>query len=359
MNKIVFTGGGTAGHVTPNIALIESFPKEHWQMTYIGSPDGVEKSMIESIGVPYHAVKSGKLRRYFSLKNFIDPLNVFIGIAQSYFLLRKIKPNVVFSKGGFVALPVVIGAFLNRIPVIAHESDISPGLANRLSFPFVDKICVTFDAAKSHFKRADKVVVTGTPIRKQLFDGDKQRGLALSGLRQDKPCILIVGGSQGSTVLNLAVRNALSQLTAHFQVIHLCGKGKLDVSLNQQIDYFQLEYANQELPDLLAASDVVISRSGANALYEILALAKPHVLIPLPLTVSRGDQIQNAAYFQNQGISTVLEDNSLSPEKLLTAVNGVFANRDVLTKRMRALNIQSATDRITALIKKIIIARAE
>lgn len=349
MKKIVFTGGGTAGHVTPNIALIEALPKDQWQIDYIGSQDGVEKSMIENIGVSFHAIKSGKLRRYFSLKNFIDPLNVLIGIAQSYLLLRKIRPDVVFSKGGFVALPVVVGAFLNRIPVIAHESDMTPGLANRLSFPFVSKICVTFEAAKKHFKQPEKVIVTGTPIRKQLFEGDKQRGLQLAGLNSDKPCVLVVGGSQGSTVLNAAVRNGLSELTAHFHVIHLCGKGKLDESLNQFPGYFQLEYANQELPDLFAASDVVVSRSGANSLCEILSLGKPHVLVPLPLTVSRGDQIHNAEYFKKQDISTVLEDASLNAESLLIAIQCVLANKDVLITRMNNLKLISATDQILKL----------
>ncbi len=349
--KIIFTGGGTAGHVTPNIALIESLQYQNWQIHYIGSHDGVEKSMVEAIGIPYHAVKSGKLRRYFSLQNFIDPLNVLTGIIQSYFLLRKLKPDVVFSKGGFVALPVVIGAFLNRVPVIAHESDISPGLANRLSFPFVTKICVTFDAARHHFKQQDKIEVTGTPIRYQLFQGEKEKGLALCGFSPLKPCVLIVGGSQGSSGLNTAVRNGLQSLTAIYQVIHLCGKGKLDKTYINYPGYFQLEYANYELADLLAASDVIVSRSGANALYELLALAKPHVLVPLSLKVSRGDQIQNAHHFQKQGVSTVLDDDVLSAEALFVAVSDVFSRREALTLKIKALDITSATDKIIGVLE--------
>lgn len=345
--KIVLTGGGTAGHVTPNMALIETLKQNPWEIHYIGSANGIEKSMIEGIGIPFYAVKSGKLRRYFSWKNLIDPLNVFVGIAQSFWLLRKLKPDVVFSKGGFVALPVVVGAWLNRIPVIAHESDISPGLANRLSFPFVTKICVTFDVAMVEFKKKNKIEVTGTPIRQQLFEGNKEKGLALCGFDTILPTILIVGGSLGSDPLNKAIRAGLSEFTKHYQVIHLCGKGKR--SSDNHPAYYQLEYANEELPDLLAASDIVISRSGANALYELLALAKPHVLVPLSRKASRGDQIQNAAYFQKQGISTVVDDDLLSTELLLAAVKDVFLHKDALIAKMKALHITSATDKIIRL----------
>lgn len=352
--KIVLTGGGTAGHVTPNMALIEILKQQGWDIHYIGSSDGVEKAMIDCIGIPYYAVRSGKLRRYFSWKNFIDPLNVFVGIIQSYCRMLTLRPDVVFSKGGFVALPVVVGAWLNRIPVIAHESDISPGLANRLSFPFVNKICVTFDVAINHFKQKDKVEVTGTPIRQQLFQGNKEKGLALCGFDQKKPTLLVVGGSLGSDVLNKAVRDALHELMHRYQVIHLCGKGKRsDVVTNNSL-YYQLEYANEELPDLLAASDVVISRSGANSLYELLALAKPHVLVPLSLKASRGDQIQNANYFKKKGISTVIDEESLSAETLLAAVCYVFKHKDELSSKMQALHIESATDKIVNLIEKIL-----
>lgn len=355
MKKIVFTGGGTAGHVTPNMALIEALNPSDWAIDYIGSEEGVEKGMIEQLGIPYHAVRSGKLRRYFSWKNAVDPFNVLVGIAQSYRLLRRLKPHIVFSKGGFVALPVVIGAFLNRIPIIAHESDISPGLANRLSFPFVNAICVTFDAAKHHFKSAHKVKVTGTPLRAALFQGDKTKGLAVCGFNEKKPCVLIVGGSQGSNGLNAVVRKALPALCSTYQVIHLCGKNKLELQMKAEAGYYQLEYANAELPHLLAASDVVVSRSGANALYELLALNKAHVLVPLPLTVSRGDQIQNAAYFQKMGVSTVINDAELTPEILITTVDRVFSNKITLIKAMKALHIHSATQCIIALINEFVL----
>lgn len=352
--KIVLTGGGTAGHVTPNLALIEVLQSEGWKIDYIGSADGVEKGMVEAMKIPFHAIKTGKLRRYFSWKNFLDPFNVILGMLQSILLLRRLKPDVVFSKGGFVALPVVIGAFVNRIPIIAHESDMTPGLANRLSLPFVNTICVTFSPAKAHFKASKRIEVTGTPIRSELFQGDKLRGLTRCGFTTDKPCILVVGGSQGSVRLNAVVREALPALTVKYQVIHLCGKGKCDPALANTIGYYQMEYANQELADLLAACDLVISRSGANALSEILALVKPHVLVPLSMKSSRGDQIHNARYFQSQGVSTVLDDETLSAQGLIKAVEETFAKKDELQQRIKALGVESATKKITQMLTEMV-----
>lgn len=350
--KIVFTGGGTAGHVMPNIPLIEVFQRKGWQVDYVGASNSIEQTMITTVNIPFHPVKSGKLRRYFSWKNFLDPINIILGVGQAYLLLRKLKPDVVFSKGGFVAFPVVVGAWLNRIPIVAHESDMTPGLANRLSFPFVNKICVTFSAAQKHFKRQDKVAVTGTPIRQQLFEGKQAKGLALCGFSSEKPCLLVIGGSQGASVLNSCVRLALERLEERFQIIHLCGKGKVDNSFVNRAGYCQFEYANEELADLFAASEIVISRSGANALYEILALEKPHVLIPLSQRASRGDQVQNARYFQQQGISVVVNQESLSPDTLLAAVNEVSMYSTQIIKKIKGLAIESATMKIVDIILK-------
>lgn len=349
--KIVFTGGGTAGHVTPNIALIEALQQDNWQIDYIGSIDGVEKAMIAAINIPYHAIRCGKLRRYFSLKNFSDPFNILTGILQSFFLLRKIKPDIVFSKGGFVALPVVIAAKLIGIPIIAHESDMSPGLANRLSFPFVDNICVTFEAAKNHFKHQDKIAVTGTPIRQELFNGNRARGLELCGFTAEKSCLMVIGGSLGSNAMNRTIRQGLDALCERFQVIHVCGKGNVDSEFANKSGYSQFEYVNAELPDLFAASDMIISRAGANSLCEILALEKPHVLVPLSLKASRGDQIQNARYFEKQGISVVIQEESLTPTTLLAAIDTLVTNHDEVVNKIRALHIKSATLTIVDMIK--------
>lgn len=350
--NVVFTGGGTAGHVTPNIALINQLKQEACSVSYIGSVDGIERDMITKINIPFYGVSSGKLRRYFSLKNFIDPFKILKGITQSFFLLRRLKPDVVFSKGGFVAFPVVVGAWLNKIPIVAHESDMSPGLANKLTFPFVNKICLTFDAGKEHFKRQDKIEVTGTPIRQSLFDGDAGRGLKLCGFDAQKPCLLIVGGSQGASAVNQVIRAALLDLIAKYQVIHLCGKAKLDPTLESVEGYKQFEYVHEELADLFAASSVVISRSGANSLYEILALGKPHILIPLSAQVSRGDQIQNAGYFQKLGISVVIQEADLNKECLLKALKDVKEHSVEIQHKIQALKIKSATDKIMSIIKE-------
>lgn len=349
--KIVLTGGGTAGHVTPNIALIEVLQEEGWQIDYVGSVNGVEKNMISALGIPYHGISSGKLRRYFSWQNFLDPVKIIWGIIQTYLLLSKLKPDIVFSKGGFVAFPVVVAAWLHRIPVIAHESDISPGLANRLSFPFVNKICLTFDAATRYFKQQKKIEVTGTPIRQVLFQGSVEKGLQRCGFTTEKPCVLVMGGSQGASSMNTFVRQALDKLCARFQVIHLCGRGKIDLNFTR-VGYCQFEYAEAELADFFAASDVIISRAGANSLYEILALTKPHILIPLSGKVSRGDQIQNAGYFQKQSISLVLDEATMTAESLAEMVFKAHDNQHIIKDKIKTLNIQSATNRIMSLIKE-------
>lgn len=350
--SIMFTGGGTAGHVTPNLALISDFKQQGWRIAYMGSADGIEHKMIKDAGIPFYSVSSGKLRRYFSLKNILDPFKIIAGIIQSTYLFFKLKPDVLFSKGGFVAFPVVVGAWLNRIPIVAHESDMSPGLANKLSFPFVTKICLTFDAAKKHFKAQDKIAVTGTPIRQELFHGVKAKGLGLCGFNDKQACILVIGGSLGAASINRSLREALSQLTKEFQIIHLCGKGKLDPSLKNYPGYCQFEYANEEMADLLAASSLVVSRAGANSLYELLALGKPHILIPLSAQVSRGDQIQNARYFAGLGISLVLQDELLNADTLCDAVHEVVQHSDERIKKIKALNIESATTKIAAIIKE-------
>lgn len=353
-NSIVFTGGGTAGHVTPNLPLMDFFSREGWRVEYIGSEDGIEKDLIEPTGFTFHTVKNGKLRRYFSFRNVTDPLKIIIGIGQAYRLLRKNKPQVVFSKGGFVAFPVVVGAWLNRIPVVAHESDISPGLANKLCIPFVHTLCVTFEATRHYIVNKRKVIVTGTPLRDALFQGNREKGLALCGFVPDKPCLLVMGGGSGAESINNSIRAAMPDLVKQFQVIHLCGKGKMDTTIEAVSGYKQFDYVNKELPDLFACADMVVSRSGANSLYEILALAKPHVLIPLSARISRGDQIHNARYFEKQGISRVIDDEKLNTDILMQEIIHVMTNKAVITEKIQALGIRSATEQITQIIQKVI-----
>ena len=333
MKHIVLTGGGTAGHVTPNIALIARLKEEGYKISYIGSYTGIEKTLIEEQGIPYYGISSGKLRRYFDLKNFTDPFRVLKGFGEARKLLKKLQPDIVFSKGGFVSVPVVVAAGRLKIPTIIHESDMTPGLANKLCIPSAVKVCCNFPETKSHLPEG-KAVVTGTPIRQELLSGDPQKGHDFTGFTSDKPVILIIGGSLGAQAVNTAVRNILPQLLPEFQVVHLCGKGKKDESLTGLTGYVQYEYIEKELADLFAMTDIVISRAGANAICELQALKKPNLLIPLSANASRGDQILNARSFEKQGFSMVLEEEEITDQVLLDAVKKLFENRDTYRRAM-------------------------
>src|SRR5699024_376896 len=290
MKRIILTGGGTAGHVTPNIALLPRLKELQYDIHYIGSYNGIEKDLIEPFHIPYHGISSGKLRRYFSMKNFTDPFRVLKGFYEANKLIKTLKPDVIFSKGGFVSVPVVMAGKRNHVPTIIHESDITPGLANKLSMPSATKICCNFPETLKNLP-ADKAVLTGSPIRQELLTGDKEAARKFCHFTSQKPVILVIGGSLGAAAVNQAVRNILPKLLESFQVIHLCGKGKLDESLTRVEGYAQFEYIQKELKDLFALADIVISRAGANAICELLALRKPNILIPLPANASRGDQI--------------------------------------------------------------------
>ncbi len=356
MNKIriVLTGGGTAGHVTPNLALVDILTANNWDIDYIGSINGVEKDIIGRSSIPYYKIRCGKLRRYFSWQNFLDPFNLLIGIIQAHNLLRKLKVDIIFSKGGFVSLPVVIAGYLRRIPVVIHESDMTPGLANKLSFPFASKICLNFDETIKYFKNHKKIEVTGTPIRQWLYNGSKEQGLARCGFNSEKPCLLVIGGSQGSVAINKVIRGSLEKLTETYQVIHICGKGNLCESLQKHEGYYQIEYANEEIADLFAASDIVVSRSGANSLCELLALNKPHVLVPLSSNSSRGDQIQNARYFVNKGISIVINEADLNQASLLKALENCHDNSKNAIEKMTKLRVSSASERVFKILSKLV-----
>lgn len=352
MKRIVLTGGGTAGHVTPNIALIPQLKKEGYDIHYIGTYDGIERKLIEDLGIPYYGISSGKLRRYLDVKNFTDPFKVVKGYFQAKSLMRQLKPNIVFSKGGFVTVPVILSAHRCKIPTIIHESDMTPGLANRLCLSSADKVCTNFPETIQNLPK-DKAVLTGSPIRQELFQGNKKKGIEFCGLSMNKPTILIIGGSLGSVAVNNAVRNALAEILKTFQVIHLCGKGKLDSSLNHTPGYVQYEYIKDELSDLLAAADIVISRAGANAICELLALRKPNILIPLSAASSRGDQLLNAASFKRQGFSYVIEEERVNNDTLLRAIEQVYDNRDEYTKKMKESKLNDSIQTIVNLIEKI------
>ncbi len=353
VKKIVLTGGGTAGHVTPNIALIEKLKAEGYEISYIGSKGGIEKRLIERIGIPYYGVSTGKLRRYLSLKNISDIFKVFAGMRQAKKLLKKLKPDVLFSKGGFVAVPVVHAAAKRKIPVVIHESDMTPGLANRLCIKKARTVCCNFPETMKYLPEG-KSVHTGTPIRKALFDGKKERGLEIAGFDGSKPVLMIMGGSSGAMKVNEVLRSALPALLNTFDIIHLCGKGRLEESLADKHGYKQFEYVDEDLKDLFAAADVMISRAGANAVCELLALKKPAVLIPLSAAASRGDQILNAKSFEKAGYSFVLPEEIMTPDTVIEAAEKVYDERDRYIAAMNKSEAGDATDKIISILDGII-----
>lgn len=349
MKKILLTGGGTAGHVTPNLALLPSLKERGYEIRYIGSYNGIERKLLEKAGIPYDGISSGKLRRYFDLKNFSDPFRVLKGCAQARQLLKKYRPDVVFSKGGFVSVPVVLAAGHYKIPTIIHESDMTPGLANKICIPSAAKVCCNFPETLAYLPK-EKAVLTGSPIRKELLEGDRLTGLNYSGLSAGRPVILVIGGSLGSVTVNQAVRKILPSLLETYQIIHICGKGNLDESLNNTAGYVQYEYVDAPLRHLFAAADLIVSRAGANSICEILALRKPNILIPLSAAASRGDQILNARSFEKQGFSKVLEEEEMTEETLFRAITDTFQNRQKFIAAMEESTLNDAVSTIMDLI---------
>ncbi|MEY7998835.1 undecaprenyldiphospho-muramoylpentapeptide beta-N-acetylglucosaminyltransferase [Clostridium sp. Mt-5] len=351
MKKIILTGGGSAGHVTPNLALVPKLKELGYEIQYIGTKNGIERKIIEDEKIKYHVISSGKLRRYFDVKNFTDPFRVLRGIFQAVLIMKKERPNIVFSKGGFVSVPVVIAAHLNKIPVIIHESDMTPGLANKLSAPYCTKICVTFPESLKSIKGHD-AVLTGTPIRQELLDGSRIMGRRLCGFENEKPILLIIGGSLGSVFINNTVRNSLNELLRVFNIVHICGKGNVDKALNMRKGYIQFEYLNRELPHIMNAADIVVSRAGANVIFELLALKKPNLLIPLSKTSSRGDQILNAASFEKSGYSMVLQEEKMTQKVFLDKIEELYTSRDKYINNMKTSPARHGVSKIINLIEK-------
>lgn len=351
MKKIVLTGGGTAGHVTPNIALLPSLKEAGYEIAYVGSYDGIEKRLIGDFDIPYTGISTGKFRRYLDIKNVTDPFRVLKGYSQAKKYLKEYKPDVVFSKGGFVSVPVVRAAAALKIPCIIHESDMTPGLANKLCIPVAKKVCCNFPETMQNLPEK-KAVLTGSPIRKELAEGNKEAGLSMCGFNTEKPIIMVIGGSLGSANVNKAVRDALPQLLEKYQIVHLCGKEKMDNLLLKTPGYKQFEYIKAELKDLFAMADIVISRAGANAICELLALKKPNILIPLPSASSRGDQILNAKSFESQGFSIVINEDYLTTSLLIEKVNELYENRESYEETMSHSEQLDSISTIMALINE-------
>jgi UDP-N-acetylglucosamine--N-acetylmuramyl-(pentapeptide) pyrophosphoryl-undecaprenol N-acetylglucosamine transferase len=352
VKKIVLTGGGTLGHVTPHLALIPRLKEAGYEIHYIGTENGMEAPKMRSVeGITYHAVKSGKLRRYHDWKNFTDPFRVIAGAFQSARLMGRIRPDVVFSKGGFVAVPVVFGAWLHRIPVLCHESDLTPGLANKLCKPFATRFATTFpECADALGKKAE---MTGTPLRPELFRGSREKGLSLAGFDGQKPVLLMMGGSSGAQSVNACLREALPRLTGEFDIIHICGKGNLDPALDGTAGYRQIEFLDADLPDVLACTDLVLSRAGANALCEFQALGRPMLLIPYPKGASRGDQILNAKSLEKRGLCRVLLQENMTVDTLTEAIKGTWKDREALSEALKNAPPADGTQRVLEMIKEI------
>lgn len=343
------TGGGTAGHVTPNLALIPKLKECGFEIKYIGSNDGIEKEIITQNNIPFYGISSGKLRRYFDVKNFTDPFKVMKGIIQATRIISKEKPDVIFSKGGFVAVPVVIAASIKKIPVVAHESDMTPGLANKLSAPFCNKLCVTFRESLNYIK-GDKGVLTGSPIRREILTGDRESGKKICGFKDNKEILFIMGGSLGSQLINGEIRRNLEKLLKEFNVIHICGKGNLDKNIMHKEGYKQFEYVSEDLRHLMKAADYIVSRAGANSIFEFLALKKPTLLIPLSKKASRGDQILNANSFQKEGYSLMIEEESLKDNALYEKILELKERKVELIKKMENSKLQNGVDSIVGIL---------
>lgn len=349
--RILFTGGGTAGHVIVNLALIPMFQKDGWEVDYIGSKNGIEKELIGQLeNVTYYPISTGKLRRYMSIENFKDPFKVVTGMMQAWKIIGKRKPSIIFSKGGFVSVPVVLASKLRRVPTVIHESDYTPGLANKLAIPFAKKVLATFPETVKYLPEK-KTEHVGAVIREELFQGSKEKGLSFTGLSNEKPILLIMGGSGGSQKINQIVRESLEQLLPTLQIIHICGQGNIDPTINKE-GYVQYDYVNEELKDIFSITDYVLSRAGANAIFEFLALRIPMLLIPLSLAASRGDQIINADSFLKSGYAHVLVEEELTEKSFIQAIFKLKESGPVLIDKMKTYESEKARDRVIEIIKE-------
>ncbi|HDZ6501228.1 TPA: undecaprenyldiphospho-muramoylpentapeptide beta-N-acetylglucosaminyltransferase [Staphylococcus aureus] len=336
MTKIAFTGGGTVGHVSVNLSLIPTALSQGYEALYIGSKNGIEREMIESQlpEIKYYPISSGKLRRYISLENAKDVFKVLKGILDARKVLKKEKPDLLFSKGGFVSVPVVIAAKSLNIPTIIHESDLTPGLANKIALKFAKKIYITFEETLNYLPK-EKADFIGATIREDLKNGNAHNGYQLTGFNENKKVLLVMGGSLGSKKLNSIIRENLDALLQQYQVIHLTGKGLKDAQVKKS-GYIQYEFVKEDLTDLLAITDTVISRAGSNAIYEFLTLRIPMLLVPLGLDQSRGDQIDNANHFADKGYAKAIDEEQLTAQILLQELNEMEQERTRIINNMKS-----------------------
>ncbi len=351
--KIAMTGGGTSGHVTPNIALFSDLRKSGFEIMYIGTKEGLEYNLIKEENIPFFSIQAGKLRRYIDVENIKDISKICKGFFQAYNILKREKPDVVFSKGGFVSCPVVWAAAKLKIPVVLHESDYTPGLANKLSIPFASKICYAFPETAKYLPQ-NKSVYTGLPVRKELQEGNSIKGQQFCGFSGDKPVLTVIGGSLGSAFLNEIIRANLKELLEIFNVCHICGKNKVEETLLNIDGYCQFEYISRELKDIFAATDVFVSRAGATVIFELLSLNKPMFLVPLSKKASRGDQILNAISFSKCGYADYIEEENLTVKSFFDKVSEIYKNKNSYIENQLCADVLRSTDKVINVINSVI-----
>ncbi len=335
MSKIVLCGGGTAGHIMPNIALLPTLKQNFDEIHYIGT-DGLEKKLLANYPyVKYHEISSVKLVRSLTLKNLAIPFKLAKSIKQCKKILKEISPNVIFSKGGYVSVPVVLAS--KNIPVYAHESDYTMGLANKIIYKKANTMFFSFDDTAKKYKKGK---LSGPPIRAEIFSGNKNKAKSELKINNNLPCVLFVGGSLGAKAINEIVYKCVPKLCKSNNVIHITGKNY--TTLKHQ-NYFQIEYSTH-IEDLLALADYVVSRSGSNAIFEFLTLKKPMLLIPLPKSNSRGDQILNANYFHKNGFAHVLYQEDLTEQNLINEINYLKQTSSELKHNMNRYTFSNGTD---------------
>jgi UDP-N-acetylglucosamine--N-acetylmuramyl-(pentapeptide) pyrophosphoryl-undecaprenol N-acetylglucosamine transferase len=354
---IVFTGGGTAGHVFPGIAVAEELRKIwHGEIVWIGSKTGMERKLVENAGITYRGISAGKLRRYISLKNFADLFRVAAGVLQSRSVLKELKPSVLFSKGGFVSVPPVRGAAKLGIPIITHESDTDPGLATRMNARYARIVCTAFPETAGFLKEehAGKVLVTGNPVRAEILRGDPAKGREFLGAPKSGKIITVIGGSQGAQQINLLIADIIDKLVPNYFVVHQMGQAGFVPSDRE--GYKTFDFISGDLPHIFAASDLIISRAGANSLAEISVLKKPSILIPLMKGAGRGDQVKNAELYAERGAAAVLIGDEATPKNLLGKIGELLGDPAKSARMARAASELSPVDaarRIAVEIQKL------
>lgn len=344
--KILLTGGGTAGHVMPHLALMSDFRKYFKDIVYVGSISGMEKDIIKKQkDITYHEIVTTKFVRRKIWKNLLIPFKLIKAIHQSKKIIKQEQPSVVFSKGGYVSLPVVIASKRCKVPVVAHESDLEMGLANKLSKPYAKVICTTFEKTS---ERCKKAIWTGSPIRKDMIKS-KQEAMKNLDINTSLPILAITGGSLGSRFINNKIWDEIYNLTTEFYVLHLTGKNNINQKLLNIPNYKQIDFT-MDIGSVLSASDIIVSRAGSNTIFELAVMHKPMLLIPLPKGNSRGDQVDNAKYFNSQGFANFVTEEQLEKQTLKNHIMQTYKERNILISNLKKSGICPGNEKIIKII---------